>query len=199
MPNNSRETSASQLARDYGVSLNEFATAVIDVIVDADPPRESDAHAARRREVCAAVSAAMVLALDASTLSVEERERLEPRIHDVLLPFWRRHCAEDAEGPDYITSRIAHYTARRVNGSQVTSAVNIVQALLESIDVPVQRRAALSERLVPAFAHRLVGDVFRINEVRSRHGIDLPTIASVCALLQMALSCDPVRRALHID
>jgi hypothetical protein len=199
MPGIRRGTPASQIARDYGVSLNEFATAVIDVVRDAGPPLTPDGEVARRREVCAAVSAAMLLAMDASALSDEERGRLEPLINEVLRPYWNRHCGIDAEAASYVTSRSTHYAARKVPGSQVKSAVNIVGALLEAIEVAETKRLALAERLVPAFAHRLVSDIYRINDVRARHGIELSVIATLCSLLQMTVSYDPLLRVMRID
>jgi hypothetical protein len=44
----------------------------------------------------------------------------------------------------------------------------------------------------------MVGDVYRINEVRRKHGIELSVLATVCALLQMSMSYDPILRALRI-
>jgi hypothetical protein len=193
-----RGTPADQLARDYGVSLNEFASSVIDVIVDTYAASQADRAIAHRREVCAAVTAAMVVALEASALSDEERTRLKPMIHDVLLPFWSKHCASDPDAAAYIASRIDHYIARRIAGSHVKSAVNLVGALLEAMEVPADLRGRLNERLVPAFAHRLVGDTYRINDVRNRHGIDLPLLATLCGLLQMSLSYDSILRILRI-
>lgn len=189
---------ANQLARDYGVSLNEFATAVIDVMVDPDhsgKPGRGDV----RREVCAAVSAAMMLALEASSLDDEERQKLEPLLNDVLVPFWSRHCANsDTEDAAYISSRAALYMKRRVEGSHVKTAVNLVQTLLESLNIAEAHHAALMERLAPAFAHRMVGDVFRINDVRNKHGIEWSVLAAVCALMPLSLSYDPILRALRI-
>jgi hypothetical protein len=51
---------------------------------------------------------------------------------------------------------------------------------------------------VPAFAHRLVGDTYRINDVRNRHGIDLPLLATLCGFLQMSLTYDSILRILRI-
>lgn len=190
---------ASQLARDYGVSLNEFSDSVIRLLDNEWPQQDAASNSARRREICAAVSAAMVAALDSSTLSSEEREKLHPLVDEVLLPFWRRHCAKD--DPDlaaFVASRAAHYLERRVDGSQVKSAVNMVGALLAALNAPESLRLALQERLIPAFAHRMVGDVYRINEVRRKHGIELSVLATLCALLQMSMSYDPILRALRI-
>jgi hypothetical protein len=181
------------------VSLNEFATAVIDVVKEAGPSLTPEGELARRREVCAAVSAAMLLAMDASALSDEERGRLEPLVNEVLRPYWNRHCGMDAVAAGYVTARSTHYAARKVAGSQVKSAVNIVNAMLEAIEVADTKRLALAERLVPAFAHRLVSDTYRINDVRARHGIELSVIATLGALLQMTMSYDPLLRAMRID
>jgi hypothetical protein len=199
MPSKRWGTPASQLARDYGVSLNEFATAIIDIVVGPDPAETPGRGASQRREVCAAVSAAMVLALESSTLSEEERTRLQPMIHDVLLPYWARHCCQnDSDVVRGITERMPHYTGRRVAGSHVKSSVAIVGALLEAMEVPDTRRQVLVERLAPAFAHRIVGDVYRINDLRMRHGIELSLLATMCTLLQLSMSYDPLLRALRL-
>jgi hypothetical protein len=178
---------ANQLARDYGVSLNEFATAVIEIMADpghSGQPKRGDV----RREVCAAVSAAMTLALEASTLNDEERQKLAPLLNDVLVPFWSKHCANaDPDEAAWITQRAAFYAKRRVEGSQVKTAVNLVHALLESLNISEVHHAALMERLAPAFAHRMVGDVYRINEVRTKQGIEWSVLAEIVALLPISL------------
>jgi hypothetical protein len=193
-----RGTPADQLARDYGVSLNEFASSVIDVIVDTHSASQAERGVRHRREVCAAVTAAMVVALEASALSDEERIRLGPMIQDVLVPFWSKHCSSDPDAAAYIASRIDHYTSRRIAGSHVKSAVNLVGALLEAMEIPADLRDRLNERLVPAFAHRLVGDTYRINDVRRRHGIELPLLATLCGFLQMSMTYDSILRVLRI-
>lgn len=189
---------ASQLARDYGVSLNEFSDSIIGLI-GQEWAEQDDTRASRRREICAAVSAAMLSAFDASNLAAEERDKLQPLVQEVLLPFWNKHCAQD--DPDmasYISKRAAHYLAGEVPGSRVKSAVNFVGTLLNALGAPEHLRPQLRERLVPAFAHRMVGDVYRINDVRRRYGIELSLLATVCALLGMSMSYDPILRALRI-
>jgi hypothetical protein len=190
---------ASQLARDYGVSLNEFSDSIIGLIGKEWAETNDGARVHRRREICAAVSAAMLAALDASTLSSEERDQLQPLMNEVLLPFWSRHCAD--QHPDlaaHISARANHYLEQRVQDSRVKSAVNIVTALLDAIGTPESLRPALLERLTPAFAHRMVGDVYRINDVRRKFGIELSLLAPVCALLQLTMSYDPLLRVLRL-
>lgn len=190
---------ASQLARDYGVSLNEFADDVIATLARLDgegAPARTPGH---RREICAAVSAAMAVALDSSSLSAEEREKLQPLLHEVLIPFWTRHCAADAEAAPFIAKRTEHYLASRVQGSQVKTAVNLVAALLDSLEVPADRRSTFAKSLSPAFAHRMVGDIYHLNDMRSRLGIELSVVAALAALLQLSLSYDPILKALKIS
>src|SRR5215213_1203144 len=86
---------ASQLARDYGVSLNEFSESIIGLIGKEWAEQHDSGRTHRRREICAAVSAAIQAALDASTLSAEERDTLQARINEVLLPLWKKHCASE--------------------------------------------------------------------------------------------------------
>jgi hypothetical protein len=194
-----RGISAGQLARDYGVSLNKFADEIIVMLARLDgqgAPARSDAH---RREICAAVSAAMSVAMDASMLAPEERAQLQPLLHQVLVPFWTKHCASDAASAPFITQRAEHYTAGRVSGSQVKSAVNIVNALMDSLDVPQERRDAFSRTLSPAFAHRMVGDVYHLNDIRSRFGIELSILATLAALLHVSMAYDPILKVLRIS
>ena len=194
-----RGITASQLARDYGVSLNEFSDEVIATLARLDgegAPARSGAH---RREICAAVSAAMAAALDASTLSVDERQKIQPLLHQVLIPFWTKHCAADAEAAPFIAKRSEHYLAGRVEGSQVKTAVNIVARLLEALEVPEPKRSTFAKSLSPAFAHRMVGDVYHLNDVRSRLGIELSLIAALATMVHLSVSYDPILKALRIS
>jgi hypothetical protein len=190
---------ASQLARDYAVSLNEFVDEVVATLTRLDgegAPARSPAH---RREICAAVSAAMAAALDASMLTHEERQKLQPLLQDVLIPFWTKHCATDTEAAAYITKRAEHYLSMRVAGSQVKTAVNFVATLLEALEVPAERRGGYSKTLAPAFAHRMVGDVYHLNDVRSRFGLQLSLLATVATMLQLSISYDPILRVFRIN
>jgi hypothetical protein len=190
---------ASQLARDYGVSLNEFADDVIATLARLDGEGAAARSAAHRREICAAVSAAMAAALDASTLSADEREKLQPLLHQVLIPFWTRHCAADCDAASFIATRTEHYLAGRVQGSQVKTAVNIVATLLEALEVPADKRSQFAKSLSPAFAHRMVGDVYHLNDMRSRLGIELSLVAALATMLHLSMSYDPILKALRIS
>jgi hypothetical protein len=199
MPGKRRGVPAGQLARDYGVSLNQFSDEVIAMLARLDGEGAPGRSAAHRREICAAVSAAMTIALDASMLTPEERAQLQPMLHEVLTPFWNRHCASDADAAAYVSQRAEHYLSGRVTGSQVKSAVNIVGALIDALDVPPQRRDEFARTLSPAFAHRMVGDVYRLNDLRSRFGVELSLLAAMAAMLQVSVNYDPILRALRIS
>jgi hypothetical protein len=199
MAGSERRISASKLARDFGVGINDFTNEVVALLARAHDDGESLRTGPGRREVCAAVSAAMVAALDASTLSDEERAKLLSLIDEVLLPFWTTHCKSDSGAAAYITGRSAHYLANRVAGSQVKSAVNIVTALLDALAVPAERRDELTLALAPSFAHRMVADVYRINEVRTKYGIELSLIATLGALLQISVSYETVMRIVRLS
>jgi hypothetical protein len=198
MPGKRRGIPASQLARDYGVSLNDFVSEVTALLDRLDVQPASGRAPARRREICAAVAAAMTAALDASTLTPEERAHLDPLLNNVLLPFWNKHCADDAEAQAYIGTRAAHYLSARDSKSQVKTAVGIVTALIEALEVSQEHKDDMVRKLAPSFAHRMIGDLYRINEVRTKFGIELSLIVTICALLQMSMSHETILRVLRL-
>lgn len=197
MPGKSGLT-ASELARNYGVSLNEFTDEVIALLARLDhDPAPLRGHA-RRREVCAAVSAAMRFALDTSTLTPEERAKLDPLIQEVLLPYWKKHCEADTDAAAYITERAGFYLSRPVPGSQVKTALAIVQSLVDELGIPDDRKLELMRVLAPSFAHRMISDVHRINDLRTRFGVQLSLLATLGALLEMSVGYESVLRILRL-
>jgi hypothetical protein len=198
MPGKQRGIPAGRLARDFGLSLNQFADEVIAMLARLDGEGSPARSAAHRREICAAVSAALAMALDASTLSPDERAKLKPLLHEVLIPFWTKHCASTSEDPPRIAQRADHYLQGRVPGSQVKSAVNLVAALLDALEVSTERRDAFSKALSPAFAHRMVADAYHLSDLRSRFGVELSLLAAMATMLQVLMSCDSILKALRI-
>jgi hypothetical protein len=198
MPGKRRGIPASQLARDYAVSLTAFVSEVTALLARLEGQDASAMAPARRREICAAVSAAMTASLDASTLTREEREKLDPLLSETLLPFWNKHCAGEPDAAAYIDKRAAYYLAKRDPVSQVRTAVSIVVALLDALEVVQEHRDALTRTLSPSFAHRMVADLYRINDVRARFGVELSLIATVCTLLQMSIGSETILRVLRL-
>jgi hypothetical protein len=139
----------------------------------------------------------MTFALDASMLTPEERAKLDPLLREVLLPFWNKHCTDGENAAEYITGRSGFYLSNKVPGSQVKTAVNIVTLLVDALDLPPERRAELVNSLSPSFAHRMVSDLYRLNDVRSRQGLQFSLLAAVCGMLQMSGSYDSILRILR--
>jgi hypothetical protein len=190
--------SVSELARKYGVSLNEFADEVMALLARLDTDPAPARVAARRREVCAAVSAAMTFALDGSNLTPEERATLDPLLREVLVPYWNEHCSEDEDAAAFITLRSTYYLSNRVAGSQVKTAVNIVATLLEALGLPEERQVEGARLLAPSFAHRMVTDRYHINDLRTRFGVQLSVLVLVTTVLQATFSAEAILRALRL-
>jgi hypothetical protein len=188
MASNRRGIPATKLARDYGMSLNEFADEVVTLLAALEATQAAASPADRCREGCAAVWAAMTAAVDASALSEEERRRIMPLMLNTLLPFWKKHCAADDDIGAMLRERSRYYLERRDAVSQIKTAANIVNRLLDTIGVAAPTRPVLARTLNARFAHRMLGDVHKINDVRARFGIELTVIAALGALLQMMLS-----------
>jgi hypothetical protein len=198
MSSKRRGKSAAQLAREYGVSLNEFADDVVNLLAQLDPSEVAADPAERCRESCAAVWSAMVAALDASSLTPDERERLTPMLLDVLQPFWKKFYANEANIPAALSARAARYLRQRDAESQIRTAANLVNDLMHQLGIAPSTQARLGKSLTALFAHRMLGDTHRINEVRARYGIDLPLVAALTAIVQVTMNYEPVLRILRI-
>jgi len=198
MSMNRRGRSAAQLAREYGVSLNEFADDVVNLLAQLDEGDIAADAAERRRECCAAVWTAMVAALESSSLTKQERDKLTPLLLEVLLPLWKKHCADEADIPALFEARAAHYLRYRDSSSQIKTAANLVNGLMHRLGVAPARQVSLGRMLTALFAHRMLGDTHHISEVRARFGIDLPLVAALSAIVHVLMSADPVLRILRI-
>ena len=140
----------------------------------------------------------MTAALDASTLTPEERAKLDPLLKNVCCRSGPSTAPTTPRPGAYIATRAAHYLAKRDPGSQVKTAVGIVTALLDALEVPQEHKDALARTLAPSFAHRMVADLYRINDVRTKFGIELSLLVDVCALLQMSMGYDTILRVLRL-
>jgi hypothetical protein len=198
MPMNPRGISATQLAREYGVSLNAFADDVVTLLAQLDDNEIAASPADRCREICAAAWAGMVSALGSSSLSDREREQITPMLLDVLQPFWRKHCADEPDIPAMLERRAAEYLQRRDPASQIKTAANIVDSLMNRLGIAGTTQVAMGKTLAALFAHRMLGDIHSINTVRARFGIEMPLIAALAAIVQATVTCDSVLRILRI-
>jgi hypothetical protein len=198
MPMTRRGISATQLAREYGVSLNEFADDVLNLLAQLDPDEVLADSAERCRESCAAVWSAMVAALDSSSLTKDEREHLTPMLLAVLLPFWKKHCPDEPDLPTLLAERASHYLRHRDSSSQIKTAANLVNGLMHRLGIAPMTQISLGKSLTALFAHRMLGDTHRINEVRARFGIELPLVAALAAIVQVTMTYEPVLRMLKL-
>jgi hypothetical protein len=180
------------------VSLNEFADDVMNMLDQLDPGEVTADAAERCRESCGAVWTAMVAALDASSLSTVEREHITPMLLDVLLPFWKKHCSDEPDIPALLSARAAQYLEHRDPASQIKTAANLVNGLMHRLGIAPEAQISLGKSLTALFAHRMLGDTHRINEVRARFGIDLPLVAALGAIVQVTMNYEPVLRLLRI-
>jgi hypothetical protein len=198
MPMIRRGISAAQLAREYGVSLNEFADDVLNLLAQLDPDDVLADPAERCRESCAAVWSSMVAALDASSLTKDERQHLTPMLLAVLLPFWKKYCPDESDMPAMLAERASHYLRHRDSSSQIRTAANLVNGLMHRLGIAPMTQISLGKSLTALFAHRMLGDTHRINEVRARFGIELPLVAALAAIIQVTMTYEPVLRMLRL-
>lgn len=188
---------ASQLARDFGVMLSDFITQVDRLLTrplveGASPPADI------RREVCVAVWASITAAFEASSLSREEKDRLAPLLHEKLVPLWDEHCASDPQMAGQIAARASNYLQGRDPRSQVATASAIVKRLLDEIGAAGEPRRELTRRLIPMFAHRMLGDTYHIDDLKTRFGIQLPVLATMCFTAGFTHALEPALRMLRL-
>jgi len=198
MSMNRRGVSAARLAREYGVSLNEFADDVVNLLAQLDPADVAADAAERCRESCAAVWTAMVAALDASSLSAGERDQLKPMLLEALRPYWQTRSADEPDITTLLAARASHYLRHRDPASQIRTAANLVNGLMHRLGIAPQMQVSLGKSLTALFAHRMIGDTHRINEVRARFGIELPLVAALTAIVHVTMSYEPVLRMLRL-
>ncbi len=196
-----RGIAASQLAREHGARLVDFGDEVITLLARLDARQSSAQTSAldkRKTEICAAVWAANLAAIEASSLSEEERKQLTLLLREQLLPYWLQHCGSQLHGAALIEERSLQYLRDRETHSQVKTAARLVLELLTALNVQEEARVRLISTLTPLFAHRMLGDVHRLNDVRTRSGINLPVVAALCALVQLGYWCESLLRILRL-
>jgi hypothetical protein len=186
--------SLHRLARDFGTLLGDF-TEQVDVLLTQPGVECARSVPEIRREVCVAVWAAITAAFEASAMSREEKQKLAPLLQEKLIPFWEKHCASDPDVAQRMSERASVYLEQRNPRSQVATATHIVQRLLDEIGAT--RKRELARRLIPLFAHRMLGDTHHINDLRMRFGLQLPIIATLCITAAITQAVQPALRVLR--
>ena len=193
-----RGISPKQLIGDYGMTLSNFTDQVDSIVAELTEAEASMPAKRRHQEVCTAIWAAITAAFDSSSLSETERANLNPLLEKVLIPYWQKHCASDSEMVAVLAERSKLYLQGRDPESQITTANVIVRHLFDEIGASESARARLSRTLVPLFAHRMLGDIHHINDVKTRLGIQLPMLAALCVTANLLALCDPLLKALRL-
>ena len=186
---------AQHLARDFGSLLTEF-TDQVDALLTQPAFTESSVPIAHiRREVCAAVWAAIMASSDAQCFS---QSRLSPLLQERLIPLWEKHCASDPDAVRSLSERASFYVRGRDPASQVATASTIVQRLLDETGATGEAKRRLARKLIPLFAHRMLGDTTHINDLKTRFGIRLPLIAALLLTAGLANTVEPVLKMLRL-
>jgi hypothetical protein len=61
-----------------------------------------------------------------------------------------------------------------------------------------EEKRQLSRKLIPLFAHRMLGDTYHIDDLRTRFGIQLPLIATLCLTAGVTQAVEPALRLLRL-
>jgi hypothetical protein len=187
--------SVQRLARDLGTMLGDF-TGQVDALL-AQPGVESSVTVPEiRREVCIAVWAAITAAFEASALSRDEKDRLAVLLRDHLVPAWQKHCASDPEVARAIPELASRYVEGRDPRSQVATATHIVRRLLDAIGAAGEQKRKFTRTLIPLFAHRMLGDTYHLNDLKTRFGLQL--IATLCLTAGLTQAFEPALRMLRL-
>jgi hypothetical protein len=188
---------ASKVARDFGGSLASF-TQSVHALVGELSSSESPADSFHRcRETCAALWAATVMSMEASALRADEREALTPLVFETLLPYWKKQCGtRDCSSIDLQDAAHKYLTVRHQN--QVNAAVHLVKILFDELDVTDSGRRRLFKRLSALFAHRMLGDIHRLNEIRIHFGIQLTALTGFISTLPLLHGTEGLLKLLRL-
>lgn len=197
MSTQKRGLPANQVVRDYARTLDDFSAQVDRLVTQLTGIEASMPVADRQREVCVAIWAAITAAFEASSLLPEEKQKLTPLLQEVLVPYWEKHCIAEQQVAQLVSQSATPYLSGRDPHSQVVTATAIVDRLLDQIGATRQIRPELAKSLIPLFAHRILGDIQHINQLRNISGIHFPLMVTLCVTLEFATLYGPAIRALR--
>jgi len=156
--------SASKLATDYVSGARDFFDKVVDLCARLENTGDSET---RRQEACAALWAAMVTAIEASSFTEEDCKHLLPLMLEAYLPYWEQHCGAQAHPQDHCS----RYLQARDAQSHLRTAAAMVDSLLEALAVSDSSKAVYSKLFSALFAHRILSDVQHFNEIKSNYSL----------------------------
>jgi hypothetical protein len=168
---------AKQAARDFGASLTSYLVEALALVSELEHDQDKFSERDRCFETCAALWATIVISMEASALLGEERETLLPLVFAALEPMWAKHCGTEKAAFGRLRTRADAYLALRSPRSHVATATAIVQHLLHTLGAPEKENHLRAQRLAALLAHRMLGDIYRLNELKMQVGIQLSLVA----------------------
>ena len=179
MSPNRRGVPAKKVARDFGSSLASFVEEVISLVAKLDGEGATASAADRCFETCAALWATIVISVNASALHADEREALGPLIFQVLDPIWAKHCGTQKAAFGRLRSRAEFYLALNDPRSHINTATIIVTSLVAALGISGHINRRSTKRLSALLAHRMLGDIHRLNDLKMQFGIQISFVALI--------------------
>ncbi len=161
--------SVESLAVAYVIVLHSLAETLFEHTGPADGDVCSEAVVHRRREVCAAVWAVIRAALEASTLSAQERVHMLDMVWQRLLIRWQEFCGPDEATSKWLMQRTDEYLQKQERAEPIATASHIVKVLTEALGPPERGRALQSRVLASLVGHRIESDVHHFNDLKARY------------------------------
>jgi hypothetical protein len=157
------------LAGAYAIVLSSLAETLFQYIGPIRADDDVQATAIRRREVCAAVWAAMRAALEASTLSREERALMLKIVWKRLQLQWNEFCGANEANVEWLESRSTEYMRKCEGTKPLAIAIHIVEELLEVISDPGRNRSLQLRVLSNLVNHRILSDICHFDALKARY------------------------------
>jgi hypothetical protein len=161
--------SVESLAVAYVIVLNSLAETLFEHIGSNDDNVDSNETARRRREVYAAVWAANRAALEASSLSSDERRLMVKIVWRRLPVHWKDFGTSNEATREWLEKRADEYLSKREDARPVTTASHVVGMLMETTGNAGRCPSMQARVLSSLVGHRIVSDVCHFNELKSRY------------------------------
>jgi hypothetical protein len=188
---------AKKVARDFGGSLTTYVEEVTALVGQLDDAASPLSPQDRCFETCAALWATIVISMESSALRNDERAALEPIVFSMLEPFWGKYCGTERAAFGRLRTRAQQYLALKHPRSHVNTGAAITTQLFRTLQLDERAHQVLARRIAALLAHRMLGDIHRLNEVKVQFGIQLSLLA-VTLTGCLASGGEVVLRALRV-
>lgn len=148
----------------YVIVLNSMIETLQKEVARARGAAVDSGDKDQREEICAAVWSSMRAALAASLLSSRQQQFVLDVLSNRLHAQWQDGLRSKDRVGAPISERAAFYLQHVDPSDPVTTAVRIVEILLDATAVPQERRANQTRLLAGLLAHRIASDVWLFNE-----------------------------------